>query len=78
MSISNNNKHILLKISDNGVPLNDEEIAILNEDGFQSRTLLGSLGFKLIRRIVGIHGGAVDVKRESNRLNIISILLPIK
>jgi len=69
---------VVLRISDNSSAFRDDEIRMLMEFDFTSKTLAGKLGFQLIQRIVGLHGGKIKVISSDDNLNIIDIFLPMK
>ncbi|NLY47066.1 MAG: HAMP domain-containing histidine kinase [Tissierella sp.] len=73
-------EHIMVKISDNGIGMKDETIHQIFEKFYQgdsSRTTEGNgLGLSLVKRIVDLCGGQIDVKSYLGNGTDITVRLP--
>lgn len=73
---------IALSISDNGVGMSEEEIAVALQpfgqvDGSRSRWREGTgLGLPIARALIELHGGDLEIHSRPNEGTVVTILLP--
>lgn len=73
---SNNNGFILIRVSDNGVGIPDENLEKIYEPYFTTKETGIGLGLAITKRIVDEHGGKIDIKSECGRGTTAIIKLP--
>ncbi|MBN7773549.1 sensor histidine kinase [Clostridium aminobutyricum] len=84
LSVSEDNMQILVKISDNGIGMKEENLPHVFErfymaDKARSRGVGGSgLGLSIVKRIVQIHHGSIDVESKFGEGTTFKIIIPKK
>ncbi len=76
------NGHMVFKITDNGIGMNDKELIKAMEkfgqaDSSHSRRFEGTgLGIPLTKALIELHGGNFDIKSERNAGTIVTLTFP--
>lgn len=68
--------YALVKISDNGVGVDEDRIEKMFDPFYTSKQLGNGMGLAIARGIIIGHGGAIDVKSTENAGTVVSIVLP--
>jgi signal transduction histidine kinase len=82
VSLRDGGEHVVLRVSDTGVGVRDEELPRLFErfhrvEGTRARTHEGSgIGLALVQELVRLHGGTIEVESEYGRGTTLTIAIP--
>jgi signal transduction histidine kinase len=76
MSISSDDDTVAVRIADSGEGMPPERLAHLFEPYRTSKEHGTGLGLMISRRIVGDHGGTIDVESEIGRGTAFTVRLP--
>lgn len=82
LTISCTNKHINIECHDQGIGIPEDDLEKLFEDFHRAKNvgeIPGTgLGLAVVKRVVEVHGGTIDVNSRINEGTVFSILLPIR
>ena len=78
-TLNPDNEHIRIEITDNGIGINEEDIAHIFEPFFSTKENASGigLGLAIVHGIVQNHKGKTEVKSERGKGTTISITLPL-
>lgn len=72
-----NREDAVIEVSDNGRGISEEDLALIFNPFFTTRTEGTGLGLPAVRRIARAHGGSVEVKSTFGQGSIFSLRLPL-
>lgn len=72
--------HVIVEIADTGMGIPDEDLPLIFEDlyrGKNARNIPGSgLGLTLVRRIMTLHKGSIDIRTKLGQGTVVRLTLP--
>ncbi|QRG67234.1 PAS domain-containing sensor histidine kinase [Brevibacillus choshinensis] len=71
------NRHILVRLADNGCGVSEELIAKLGEPFFTTKEKGTGLGLMISSKIIKDHNGSFEITSKKNRGTVVKITLPI-
>ena len=77
ISTLKNNKHIEIKISDNGKGISPEDVGKIFEPFYTLKSEGTGLGLAIVRRIIERHEWTIHVESELGKGTIFNILIPV-
>ena len=76
LDLTENEKGLLIMISDSGTGISDQDLPLIYEPGFSTKAAKGrGVGMVLVKRIVESHGAAIDVETEPGFGTTFTIIL---
>jgi signal transduction histidine kinase len=71
-------RKLVIEVEDNGIGMTDDVKANIFTPFFSTKSKAGTgLGLSLVSRMIGVHGGKIDVESEPDRGTTFRIALPI-
>lgn len=77
MQLSNDDKFVKFKISDNGIGISKEKLELIFEEFYSTKTNGTGLGLSIVKEIVENHNGKIEIESEENKGTVVTIKLPI-
>lgn len=71
-------KRIRIEISDNGIGLDGREIELIFDEDYSTKEIGTGLGLFIVKRIVELHQGRVEIKSKKNRGTTVILNMPKK
>jgi signal transduction histidine kinase len=69
--------HIVLRVTDTGVGMDEEALARVFEPYFSTKTTGTGLGLPIARRNIELSGGSIEVHSEKSVGTIVTVRLPV-
>lgn len=76
ITVSDKGKQVLVEISDNGVGLDQEELEFIFDEDYSTKEIGTGLGLFIVKRIIELHQGRVDIQSLKNRGTRVILNLP--
>ncbi|MCA1980561.1 MAG: HAMP domain-containing histidine kinase, partial [Calditerrivibrio sp.] len=77
MHLSNDDKFVKFKISDNGIGISKEKLELIFQEFYSTKTNGTGLGLSIVKEIVEHHNGKIDLESEENKGTTVIVELPI-
>jgi signal transduction histidine kinase len=76
LSIFQDADRVRIEVSDNGAGLDSEELDLIFNEDYSTKEIGTGLGLFIVKRIVDLHQGRVDIQSEKNQGTTVSLEIP--